>query len=127
MRIALRPDHRSLARIIKLRYGAVVGILSHSRRFGEVVEETLHTYNHGITLGEVKTFDQVTDMEQWLRDKDAVLVPRGYEKYCTGQSAEALQRFSEQKKRITCGYEMDEGSFLYLEERIRRAREEKPI
>ena len=59
-------------------------------------------------------------------DKDVVLVPKNYESYC-GAAAEQLQQFGEHKKLIRCGYEMDEGSFLYLEERIRRAQEEKPI
>lgn len=127
VRIALRPNPRCLARIIKLRNGAAVGILSHSQRFTQVMEETLHTYNHGITLAEAATFSQISDIENWLADKDVILVPKGYEQYCTPEMVEALQRFGERKKRISCGYEMDEGSFLYLEERIRRAREEKPI
>ena len=127
VRIALRPNPRCLARIIKLRHGAVVGILSQSQRFAQVLQETLRTFNHGISQVEMTLFSQVADMAGWLKDKDVVLVPKGYEKYCSESATAALQQFGEQKKRISCGYEMDEGSFLYLEERIRRAREEKPI
>lgn len=126
VRIALRPNPRGLAKIIKLRHGMQVGILSHSERFGQVLLDTCETYNHSITLAQPVLFSQVTDWDSWLQDKDAVLVPQEYEKYC-GSGMEALRRFSERKKLIWCGYEMDEGSFLYLEERIRRAQEEKPI
>lgn len=126
VRIALRPNPRYLARIIKLRQDTQVGILSHSERFGQVLQETCETYNHDITLRSAALFSQIEDWERWLQDKDVVLVPKDYEKYC-GSGAVHLQRFGERKKLILCGYEMDEGSFLYLEERIRRAQEEKPI
>lgn len=127
VRIALRPRSRCLSRIIKLPHGSRVGILCHSERFGSVLAETCETYNHGLRLDTPILFSQISDLEAWLEDKDAVLVPREYEKYCQIPAREALQRFSERKKLISCGYEMDEGSFLYLEERIRRAQEKKNL
>ena len=126
VRIALRPNPRCLAKIIRLRHGASVGIVSHSERFGEVLQETCNTYNHSVTLSKPVLFSQISDWSQWLRDKDAVLIPKAYERYA-GSAAEQLRQFAECKKLIRCDYEMDEGSFLYLEERIRRAQEEKTI
>lgn len=126
VRIALRPHPRGLAKIIKLRPGIRVGILSHSERFGQVLRGTCENFNHRIGQCENALFSQISDWESWLQDKDAVLVPKDYEKYC-GTGLQALRRFGERKKLIWCSYEMDEGSFLYLEERIRRAQEEKPI
>ena len=125
VRIALRPNPRCLAKIIKLRHGASVGIATHSERFAQVLQETCNTYNHGIALSSPALFSQITDWESWLQDKDAVLVPKNYESYCS--ASRELRQFGERKKLILCGFEMDEGSFLYLEERIHRAREEKPI
>ena len=127
VRIALRPRSRCLARIIRLPHDSRVGILCHSERFGKVLKETCETYNHSICLDSALLFSQLTDPSSWLEDKDAVLVPRDHEKYCSPPVLEALQRFSERKKLISCGYEMDEGSFLYLEERIRRAQEKKNL
>ena len=126
VRIALRPNPRCLSKIIKLRHGASVGIVAHSERFGQVLQETCNTYNHGINLSVPVLFSQITDWESWLAAKDVVLVPKNYESYCSA-AAEQLRQFGEHKKLIRCGYEMDEGSFLYLEERIHRAQEEKPI
>ena len=127
VRIALRPRSRCLSRIIKLRHGSRVGILCHSERFGSILTDTCETYNHSISLDQPRLFTQTSDLEAWLEDKDAVLVPRDHEKYCSEPVREILQRFSERKKMISCGYEMDEGSYLYLEERIRRAQEKKNI
>ena len=127
VRVALRPNPRCLSRIIKLRHGTDVGILSHSDRFGAVLLETCDTYNHSICADTPTLFSQEEILSRWLEEKDVLLVPRDYEKYCSAETAAALQQFGESKKLILCGYEMDEGSFLYLEERIRRAQEEKPI
>lgn len=126
VRIALRPNPRCLAKIIKLRHGTAVGIVSHSERFGNVLQETCNAYNHSVILSEPVLFSQITDWDAWLEDKDAVLLPKAFERYA-GAAGEKLQQFAQRKKLIPCDYEMDEGSFLYLEERIHRAQEEKTI
>lgn len=126
VRIALRPNPRCLSRIIRMRQGIAVGIVSHSERFGKILQETCQTYNHSVSLSEPVLFSQITDWDAWLSDKDAVLLPKAYERYA-GNGTENLRQFGERKKLIPCDYEMDEGSFLYLEERIRRAQEEKTI
>lgn len=126
VRIALRPNPRCLARIIRMRHGTSVGIVSHSERFGKVLQETCNTYNHSVSVLEPVLFTQITDWNGWLADKDAVLIPKAYERYA-GTGIAHLKQFAETKKLILCDYEMDEGSFLYLEERIRRAQEEKAI
>lgn len=126
VRIALRPNPRCLAKIIRMRHGTAVGIVSHSERFGKVLQETCNTYNHSVVVSEPVLFSQITDWDAWLSDKDSVLIPKAYERYA-GNGSEKLRQFGERKKLILCDYEMDEGSFLYLEERIRRAQEEKTI
>ncbi len=126
VRIALRPNPRCLSRIIRMRHDIAVGIVSHSERFGKILQETCQTYNHSVSLSEPVLFSQITDWDAWLLDKDAVLLPKAYERYA-GNGIEKLRQFGERKKLIPCDYEMDEGSFLYLEERIRRAQEKKTI
>ena len=126
VRIALRPNPRCLSRIIRMRHDIAVGIVSHSERFGKILQETCQTYNHSVSLSEPVLFSQITDWDAWLSDKDAVLLPKAYERYA-GNGIENLRQFGERKKLIPCDYEMDEGSFLYLEERIRRAQEKKTI
>lgn len=126
VRIALRPNPRCLSRIIRMRHDIAVGIVSHSERFGKILQQTCQTYNHSVSLSEPVLFSQITDWDAWLSDKDAVLLPKAYERYA-GNGTENLRQFGERKKLIPCDYEMDEGSFLYLEERIRRAQEKKTI
>ena len=76
---------------------------------------------------EPKILDEELNIDRFLHGKTAVLVPDEFEKYASSEIARRLQRFSRKGRLIRCSYEMDEGSFLYLEERIRRAQEEKAI
>jgi len=124
-RVALRPSAHSLAGIITLRQGTRVGILGYSQRFAQLLYSTCQNYTEGVTILEPAIFSPELDMTRWLKDKDVVLLPKSYEKYCTVQAAETLRRFDGEL--IECFYKMDEGSLLYLEEKIKRILEKKTI
>lgn len=125
IRVGLRLTPTCLAEIVKLRRHQVAGILCYSPRFGHLLHSTCLTYAEDITVADPLVFSPDIDMEKFLRDKDAVLVPVGFERYCTQQAAQILRRF--RGRLIECAYEMDEGSILYLEEKIRRTLESKSI
>lgn len=124
-RVAICLTPHCLSNIIKLRKGKVVGILGYSLRFGQLLYSTCQMYTEGVTLTEPEVFSPELDVPAYLRGKDAVLVPKDYEKYCDVQTAGYLDRF--EGKLIECSYEMDAGSFLYLQEKTKRILEEKTI
>ena len=125
IRVGLRLTPSCLAEIVKLRRNQVAGILCYSLRFGHLLHSTCLTYAEDISVADPLVFSPDMDVEKYLRDKDAVLVPMGFERYCTPQIANILRRF--RGRLIECAYEMDEGSILYLEEKIRRTLESKSI
>ena len=118
IRVALRMSPACLAEIFKLGAGEKVGVLCYSPRFGNLLYDTCATYTENVDLQAPMTFAQVADMKTYLADKDVVIVPRNYEKYCTSQVCECLQDFDGML--IPCGYELDEGSYLYLQEKTKR-------
>ncbi len=124
-RTALRPSARYLSHIIKLRSGNCVGIIGYSQRFGQLLYETCQTYTENVTVDQPMVFAPEMDVGAYLQGKDAVLVPKSCEKYFSAQITDALRRFNGQI--IECYYEMDEGSVLYLEAKIKRLLEEKTI
>ena len=124
-RVALCLTQPCLSEIIKLRKGKVVGILCYSPRYGQLLYDTCQIYTENVTLTPPQVFSPELNIQEFLRDKDAVLVPRDYEKYCDVQTAGYLDRFG--GKLIECSYEMDAGSFLYLQEKTRRILEEEMI
>lgn len=125
VRAALCLSHGSLAHIIKLRPGKKVGIVGYSRRFAELLHRTCKNYSESAVVCPPFNLSEDRDVEEYLKDKDVLLVPAGYEKYFRAEETELLSRF--QGQLVECHYEMDEGSVLYLEVKIKRMMEEKNI
>ena len=124
-RIALRLSPGSMARIVKLEPYETVGIVSCSHRFGELLRSACLAYTEHVELDRVCELSDTETLQSYLRDKTAVLVPEEVEKYADATAMDLLRMFADTGKLIRCAYEMDEGSFLFLQEKIARLREKK--
>ncbi len=125
IRVALRLMPSCLSDILKLPKGCRVGILCSSLRFGQLLQSTCQMYADEVRLSPPEAFSPQLDLQEYLKDKDAVLLPAAYEKYCTKADRQLLQSFS--GTRIVCAYEIDEGSLLYLREKIKRLQDAKAV
>lgn len=125
IRVALRLSMDSLSGILRLRAGERVGILSGSSRFGMLMHSTCQKYTRNVELQQPRQFSPELDVAEYLNDKDTVLVPKDYEKYCSGEAAKLLQRLEKKERLVLCSYEMDEGSALHLEEKLELLRQKK--
>lgn len=125
VRVALRLSADSLAPIIKLRPGKELGIIGHSPRFADLLYRTGQAYTEDVVLHTPMTSESQEEISAYLQEKDVILVPRFYEKYFGNQMSVALQKF--RGTLIECNYEMDAGSVLYLETKIKRILDEKRI
>ena len=126
-RIALRLSPRSVSGIVKLQAGEVLGILCCSQRFGDLLQETCAIFTDQVTICPPEVLNEKTDIDEFLRGKTAILIPDELEKQASTEVLQKLQRFSRKGKLLRCAYEMDEGSFLYVQEKIDRLREKKSI
>lgn len=124
-RIALRPSIHSLSGIIKIASGKKVGIVSYSKRFGQLLQNTCKMYTEGVTLYPPLVCADEADIKAYLNDKDVILVPEAYEKLFSSQMTDAINKFSGEI--INCYYKMDEGSVLYLETKIKKILDTKII
>lgn len=124
-RVALRPSARCLSHIIKLRPGQRIGVVGYSAKFARLLYTTCQTYAEDVQLAEPLSAPSEEALKAYLADKDALLVPKAGEKYFSAQVTELLRRF--EGELIECYYEMDEGSVLYLEAKIKRVLEDKTI
>ena len=100
-----------------------MGILCSSLRFGQLLAQTCGQYAEEVTVEAPQTFAE--DVEAYLAGKDALLLPVDFEKYCSADAREAIRGFTGTV--IACGYELDEGSYLYLQEKAKRMLESKTI
>lgn len=124
-RVALRPSARCLSHIIKLKSGKKLGIIGYSRRFGDLLQCTAESYAEDVEISRPLVLEADDNIKNYIKNKDVLLVPRSFEKYFSGDASEAVRRFDGEI--IDCYYEMDEGSILYLENKIKRILEEKTI
>ena len=124
-KVALRMKSQCMAEIIKLKRGKRVGILCYTQRFGQLLYRTCMEYTDNLQLQQPAEFSADLDIEAYLKCLDVVLLPQNYEKYCSARDARILAAFHGNK--IECSYEMDAGSFLYLQEKTRRILEERTI
>lgn len=124
-RIALRLPVACLGALLRLPAGASVGILGYSEAYARLLHSACATCAGEAVIAAPEVFSQELDMGAYLAGKDAVLLPKAYEKYCTVKHAEALEQF--QGARILCWYELDEGSMLRLEEKLEKLLEQKAI
>ena len=126
-KIAIRLRPHSISQIIKIPEDSHVGILCGSLRYGELLRGACQTYTEHIRLEEPCLLNDSLDCRAFLRDKDAVLLPENYEKFCSAKVRQQLQEFGKQKSLICCSYQIDEGSFMYVEEKIQRRRSRRHI
>ncbi len=123
--IALRLESDCLVQILRLQDWTGVGILCHSRRFGQLLEDTCAAYAPAGGVDAPVQLDADMDWEGYLQKKHTLLVPMDWRKYCTDALWERLCRF--RGAVISCGYALDEGSFLYVQEKVKRLMEAKSI
>ncbi len=124
-RVALRPSPRYLAQIIKLRADQTVGIVGYSPRFSQLLYDTCENYAEEARIFEPLKSVSEKELTEYLADKSVLLVPRFYDKYFSAAVSEQIRHF--RGELINSYYEMDEGSVLYLENKIKRLLEEKSI
>lgn len=123
--VALRPSARCLSHIIKLRSGQKAGIVGYSPRFAELIYDTCRMYAEDVDIREPFMADDEIKLKRYISSLDTVLVPKNYEKYLDGKNSSVISSFDGDI--IECNYEMDEGSILYLESKVKKILDEKTI
>lgn len=125
VRVALRLSAETLSGIVRLGEGQRVGILTCSSRFGDLICRSCRQFARRVKLLPPQVLTHDLDVDGFFSDKDVVLVPKHFEKYCTPQIAEKLRGYKETGRLIPCDYYLDDGSSLYLAEKLRQLRQEK--
>ena len=125
IRVALRPSARSLSHIIKLKKGEKTGIVGYSERFAKLIYNTCSMYAEEVIVDSPLVVSERDGLEKYLKGKDTILLPKHYEKYFDLETVKAISAFK--GSLVECNYEMDEGSVMYLETKIKKIRDSKTI
>ena len=121
-RIALRLQPRYVGQIVKLPDDAAVAVLCGSLRYGDLLAQTCLTYTDRVCLLPPRLLGNAEGCGTVLDEADAVVLPENFEKYCTARELEQLRAFAETAPLLRCAHQIDEGSLMYVEDKIQRLR-----
>ena len=125
VQVALRPSANFLSSIIRLSNGKRLGSVVYSERFGGLIYKTCQDYTEDIQLHKPLIAFSESSVEEYLSALDVVIVPKHYEKLFPSRVCDAVRGFNGDV--IETYYELDEGSTLYLERKVKKLFEEKNI
>lgn len=120
--VALRTRRPGLREIVSIPAGSRVGILGASSHYGDMAARTLAACHLEVTAEQPLVYTGPEALTQYLRDKDALILPEGWETLLPG-AGEALNNI----RLCPCGFKMDEGSMLYLQAKIKRLLDAKTL
>ena len=126
-RIALRLKPRYVSQIVKLPDDAVVGVLCGSLRYGDLLALSCSTYTDRVNLLTPRLLGNGDGCEDLLGSVDAIVLPENYEKYCSVRELEQLRTFAQSHPLLRCAHQIDEGSLMYVEDKIERLRSGQKI
>ena len=124
--MALMPSTRTVIRLAKLPDDAAVGLVCASDAFYGVVRRNCMGMGSWSESIRTQLFGNWNGLMTFLKDKDAVILPEGYSAFVSPQEKELLSAFERNGGQlIPYDYKIDRGSFLYVEEQIKRCMNKK--
>lgn len=126
LKAALALRSQCVKSIAQLPENAKVGIASKSPRFAELMEDNLGRYSRCAVPGE-NFFFGGGDIGAYLEGKDALLLPANYKNFCSIKEWETIERFSARHILVLCTYQTDQGTMLFIEEKINEIKEKKKL
>ncbi len=126
VQVAVAPTRTSIVSLARLTPAQRIGILSESKRFQTIILDHLRSFE--IPSAGVKTLfiSQLDRLDEFIAALDAVIIPAGYSLQKNREHLPALQAFTGRGGTIIpFDYQIDRGSLLHVEERLRMLMDEE--
>lgn len=124
LRVALRPTEQMVSALVRVKPSKRIAVFGSSLVFAETVAAACSQYCVKPEISEPQVFGRECS-EELLCGADYVLVPESYERYCTAELMELLRTWESRGRLVRCAFEMDDGSLLFLAERLQQLRDKK--
>ena len=115
---AMELTPESIAALSRLGKGRL-GIFAGSERFAVLAKGAAARYASQTVFVFRKLIGDETDMSVFLRNLDVVVAPAGILRRCTKKEEELLRAFAKEHPVCEIAYRVDEGSMLYLSQRVK--------
>ncbi len=116
--VVLTPSFRTISNLSKLSVTSPIVIVSKSYRFFEIVQNGCRKI-YGQTV-DIKSclFGSLSRGKSTLDAAKVLILPGDYLKYCDANEQNIIKEFSKTKAIVMYEYGVDEGSLLYLKNKI---------
>ena len=117
---AVAPTRSSIIALARLAPSQKIGIVCESKRFLDIVLDHLKAFDIPATSVAPLFWSEIDRLDTFIAGLDAVIIPAGYSLQKNREHLAAIQEFTERGGAIiTFDYQIERGSLLNLEERLR--------
>lgn len=120
LQMVLSPSQESIIDLAKISYNQKIGIFCRSKKFRDIIRTRLKSFQ--IPLNTTSHFirKKSSDFPKFLADKDILIIPPKQQLPQDKENIDAVRLFRERGgKIITFEYQIERGSLLHVEERIK--------
>lgn len=119
--MALMPSTRTVIKLAKIPELWNVGIVCASDTFARVVRENCMVIGDWAERMGTLLFGDHHKLKTFLRNKDAVILPEGYDAFASREERELIRNFENRGKTVVLyDYKIDKGSYMYIEALIKK-------
>jgi DNA-binding transcriptional regulator YhcF (GntR family) len=120
LQVAVSPTRDSIIRLARLTPSQRIGVVCESARFHTIITNHLKAFDILPEHADVLYLSDIGRLDEFIRDKDVLIVPPGYPLLQSREHAASIQAFTEKGGTvIPFDYKIERGSLLHVEERIR--------
>lgn len=124
--LSMAPAKETLILLARLSDEEKAGIIAGSSIFVNIIRESCR--GMGAWGAEVPgmLFGNGKEMEEFLKDKTTIIVPKYFESFASSAEAAMLRHFERDGGKVICyNYVVDRGSFLYVEQLVKKTLNKK--
>lgn len=127
VQVAMAPTRNSIIALARLTPSQKIGVVCESRRFLEIVLDHLKAFDVPGSAVAPLFWSELDRLGAFVAGLDAVIIPAGYSLQRDREHLAALQEFTERGGTIIpFDYQIERGSLLNVEERLRTLLDEGP-
>ena len=124
--MALMPTTQTIIQLAKILDEASVGIVTASDNFAGIIRRNCQGMGDWSKHMEAHLLGNRDKLRLFLMDKDVIILPEGYMTFTSASERELLASFERNGGRlVSYDYKIDRGSFLYVEELIKKCMNQK--
>lgn len=120
VQVAVAPTRGSVIALARLAPSQKIGIVCESKRFLDIVRDHLKAFDIPAASVEPLFWSELDRLDAFIAGLDAVIIPAGYALQRNREHLAAIQEFTERGGAIIAfDYQIERGSLLNVEERLR--------